>query len=120
MMRQLSFFIKVIIVVQTKGGRMRILHTSDWHLGKSLEQISRIAEQKEFIDCLCKTVEEQNIDLVLVAGDIYDTYNPSAAAEELFYEAIDRLNDKGRRAVVVIAGNRSWPVTPILEKRSGR
>lgn len=88
---------------------MRILHTSDWHLGKSLEQISRIAEQKEFVDCLCKTVEEQNIDLVLIAGDIYDTYNPSAAAEELFYEAIDRLNDRGKRAVVVIAGNHDNP-----------
>lgn len=54
-------------------------------------------------------MEEQNIDLVLVAGDIYDTYNPSAAAEELFYEAIDRLNDKGKRAVVVIAGNHDNP-----------
>lgn len=57
---------------------MRILHTSDWHLGKNLEQINRIEEQREFIDCLCKTEEEQKIDLVLVAGDIYDTYNPSA------------------------------------------
>ena len=88
---------------------MRILHTSDWHLGKSLEQVNRIDEQREFIDCLCKTVEEQKIDLVLVAGDIYDTYNPSAAAEELFYDAINRLNDKGKRAVVVIAGNHDNP-----------
>lgn len=88
---------------------MRILHTSDWHLGKNLEQISRIDEQREFIDCLCKTVEEQKIDLVLVAGDVYDTYNPSAAAEELFYDAIDRLNGKGKRAVVVIAGNHDNP-----------
>lgn len=90
---------------------MRILHTSDWHFGKTLDQsnINRIEEQREFIDCLCKTVEEQKIDLVLIAGDIYDTYNPSAAAEELFYDAIDRLNDKGRRAVVVIAGNHDNP-----------
>ena len=88
---------------------MRILHTSDWHLGKSLEQVSRIEEQREFIDCLCKTVEEQKIDLVLVAGDIYDTYNPSAAAEELFYDAINRLNEKGKRAIVVIAGNHDNP-----------
>ncbi|MBS4025792.1 MAG: exonuclease subunit SbcD, partial [Clostridia bacterium] len=88
---------------------MRILHTSDWHLGKNLEQINRINEQREFIHYLCQTVEEQKIDLVLLAGDIYDTYNPSAAAEELFYEAIDRLNDKGKRAVVVIAGNHDNP-----------
>lgn len=88
---------------------MRILHTSDWHLGKSLEQINRIGEQREFIDCLCKTVEVEKIDLVLIAGDIYDTYNPSAAAEELFYDAVERLNNKGKRAVIVIAGNHDNP-----------
>ena len=88
---------------------MRILHTSDWHLGKTLEQINRIDEQREFIDCLCKKVEEEKVDLVLVAGDVYDTYNPSAAAEELFYDAIERLNGKGKRAIVVIAGNHDNP-----------
>lgn len=88
---------------------MRILHTSDWHLGKSLEQISRLDEQREFIECLCRIVEENMIELVLIAGDIYDTYNPSAAAEELFYEALDRLSSGGKRAVVVIAGNHDNP-----------
>ncbi|MBP5427097.1 MAG: exonuclease subunit SbcD [Clostridiales bacterium] len=88
---------------------MRILHTSDWHLGKSLERISRIDEQREFIDCLCDIAEKENINLVLIGGDIYDTYNPGAAAEELFYYAIDRLNDNGKRAIVVIAGNHDNP-----------
>lgn len=88
---------------------MRILHTSDWHLGRSLEHISRIDEQRDFIDCLVNIAKEQDVDLVLIAGDIYDTYNPSAAAEELFYEAMDRLGGKGRRAVVVIAGNHDNP-----------
>ena len=88
---------------------MRILHTSDWHLGRSLENISRIEEQRQFTDCLCKMVEDERIDLVLVAGDIFDTYNPSAAAEELFYDALDRLNGEGRRAVLVIAGNHDSP-----------
>ena len=88
---------------------MRILHTSDWHLGRSLDQVNRMDEQREFIEHLCMMVEERNIDLVLVAGDVYDTYNPSAAAEELFYEAIDKLNGDGKRAVVVIAGNHDNP-----------
>jgi exonuclease SbcD len=88
---------------------MRILHTSDWHLGRSLENISRIEEQWEFIDQLCDIADEERIDLVLVAGDVYDSYNPSAAAEELFYYALDRLNDGGGRAVVVIAGNHDNP-----------
>jgi exonuclease SbcD len=88
---------------------MRILHTSDWHLGRPLENISRIEEQREFIDQLCDIADEERIDLVLVAGDVYDSYNPSAAAEELFYHALDRLSDNGGRAVVVIAGNHDNP-----------
>ena len=88
---------------------MRILHTSDWHLGRSLENINRIEEQQGFIDQLCDIADEERIDLVLVAGDVYDSYNPSAAAEELFYYALDRLNKGGGRAVVVIAGNHDNP-----------
>jgi exonuclease SbcD len=89
--------------------QMRILHTSDWHLGKTLENISRLEEQQDFIDTLCHLAEEEKVDLVLVAGDIFDTYNPSAAAEELFYGAMERLNAGGKRAVVVIAGNHDNP-----------
>lgn len=88
---------------------MKILHTSDWHLGKTLENISRIDEQRQFIDELCHIAEREQIDIVLIAGDIFDTYNPSSAAEELFYEAIDRLNDKGKRALIIIAGNHDSP-----------
>jgi exonuclease SbcD len=88
---------------------MKILHTSDWHLGKALENISRIEEQHQFIDELCDIAEKEQVDLVLIAGDIFDTYNPSSAAEELFYEAIDRLNDKGKRALLIIAGNHDSP-----------
>lgn len=88
---------------------MKILHTSDWHLGKTLENISRIEEQRQFIDELCDIAEREQVDMVLVAGDIFDTYNPSSAAEELFYEAIDRLNNKGQRALIIIAGNHDSP-----------
>lgn len=100
---------------------MRILHTSDWHLGKMLENISRLDEQRQFINQLCDAAECENIDLVLIAGDIFDTYNPSSAAEELFYEAVDRLSCRGTRAVVVIAGNHDSPerlcaATPLASK----
>ncbi|HHW47663.1 MAG TPA: exonuclease SbcCD subunit D [Clostridiaceae bacterium] len=88
---------------------MRILHTSDWHLGRMLENINRIDEQKQFIDELCYIADHGVVDLVLVAGDIFDTYNPSSAAEELFYNAVERLNDGGKRAVIVIAGNHDSP-----------
>ena len=88
---------------------MKILHTADWHLGKNLERISRIDEQREFVEYLCDLVEKENIDLVLIGGDIYDTYNPPACAEELFYYALNKLNKNGKRAVVVIAGNHDNP-----------
>jgi exonuclease SbcD len=88
---------------------MRILHTSDWHIGKPLEQINRIEEQKDFFCCLTRIVEEEQIDIVLVSGDIYDTYNPPAHAEELFFNAVAMLNAKGKRPVIVIAGNHDSP-----------
>lgn len=88
---------------------MRILHTSDWHLGRSLEGRSRLPEQVQWIDELITIVEEEDIQLILVAGDVYDTYNPSADAEALFFDAVERLSNGGRRAVVVIAGNHDSP-----------
>lgn len=88
---------------------MRILHTSDWHLGRMLEGRSRIEEQIKFIDELCTIVDDEAVDLVLIAGDVFDTVNPPAIAEELFYDALNRLSAGGRRAVVAIAGNHDNP-----------
>ncbi len=88
---------------------MRILHTSDWHLGRMLEGRSRIEEQVKFIDELCMIVKDEAVDLVLIAGDVFDTVNPPAIAEELFYDALNRLSAGGKRAVVAIAGNHDNP-----------
>lgn len=88
---------------------MRILHTGDWHFGRTLEGRSRMDEQMAFIDELVGIVQEEQIDLVLVAGDVYDSVNPPAAAEQLFYEGIARLADGGKRHVVVISGNHDHP-----------
>lgn len=88
---------------------MRILHTGDWHLGKNLEGYERLKEQEQFIDELVTIVEEQQVQMVIVSGDIYDHSNPPAKAERLFYEALRRLNHKGERIVVIIAGNHDHP-----------
>lgn len=88
---------------------MRILHTGDWHLGRTLEGRSRLQEQEDFLDELTAIVRDQNIDLVLMAGDVYDTVNPPASAEKLFYDSMSRLADDGRRQVVAIAGNHDNP-----------
>ncbi len=88
---------------------MRVLHTSDWHLGKNLEGRDRLCEQEEFIQELSQIVKDEEIDLVLVAGDIFDTYNPPALAEQLFCNAIDLLAEEGKRAIVIVAGNHDNP-----------
>ena len=90
---------------------MRILHTSDWHLGKNLEgtKNSRLEEQEKFLDEFVELVEKNHIDMVIIAGDIYDSSNPPARAERLFYETLKKLSDGGNRAVLVIAGNHDNP-----------
>mgnify|MGYP000291576383 CR=1 FL=1 len=88
---------------------MRVLHTSDWHLGKSLAGISRQPEHEAFCAEVVDLCEQSDVDVVLLTGDVFDTYNPPIAAEELFFDTLARLGDGGRRAVVVIAGNHDSP-----------
>ncbi len=87
---------------------MRILHTSDWHLGRNIENISREEEQREFENELCRIVRDNEVELVIIAGDIYDSFNPPVWAQRIFYETIKRLGDNGA-AVVVISGNHDSP-----------
>lgn len=87
---------------------MRILHTGDWHLGRTLEGRSRQKEQEQFIDELVEIADFHKADLIMMAGDVYDSVNPPAASEQLFYEAAVRLTSGGR-PLVVIAGNHDQP-----------
>lgn len=82
---------------------MKIVHTADWHLGKRLENKNRLTEQSDALDELNELCDRENADLVIVAGDVFDTAVPSAEAEELFYRHAVKLAKK--RPVVVIAGN---------------
>lgn len=83
---------------------MRILHTSDWHIGKRLMNRLRLDEQAEVLDEIVRICEEEAIDLVLVAGDIFDTYTPCAEAEDLFFSKIKKIAEGGR-SVLIISGN---------------
>ena len=83
---------------------MKILHTSDWHIGKRLVSRDRLQEQAEVLDEIVEICDREGIELVLVAGDIFDTYTPSAEAEELFYEKIKKVAGENR-AVIIISGN---------------
>ena len=88
---------------------MKLLHTADWHLGRKLEGKERLDEQREVLEEISTVAEEEDVDGILLAGDVYDTFNPPAEAEKLYYETVARLSDGGRRAVVVIAGNHDSP-----------
>ncbi len=88
---------------------MKILHTADWHLGKKLESFSRLDEQRLVLDEICSIANDQDVDAVIVAGDLFDNFNPSAEAQELLYTTLFRLSDEGRRLVVAIAGNHDSP-----------
>ncbi|MDP4274803.1 MAG: exonuclease subunit SbcD [Bacteroidota bacterium] len=88
---------------------MKLLHTSDWHLGKHLETISRIEEQQDVLNEIIDIAEKEEVDAVLVTGDLFDTFNPSVEAIDLFYKTLKCLADNGRRPVVAIAGNHDSP-----------
>lgn len=87
---------------------MRILHTSDWHLGAALGGYSRLDEQKAVLGEIVKLAHDRSVDVVLVAGDVYDSFTPPAAAEQLFMDAMDLLSRAGIICVVV-AGNHDSP-----------
>lgn len=88
---------------------MRILHTSDWHLGRTLHGRSRSPEHEAMIDELVGLADDAHAGLVVISGDVFESTNPPIDAEELFFDALARLGDGGRRAVVVIAGNHDSP-----------
>lgn len=88
---------------------MRILHTGDWHLGKNLEGQSRMDEQELFLNDFIEIVERQDVDLVIIAGDVYDSSNPPARAEKMFYDTLKRISNHGKRLTLVISGNHDNP-----------
>ncbi|WP_328504048.1 exonuclease SbcCD subunit D [Streptomyces sp. NBC_00457] len=83
---------------------MRILHTSDWHLGRAFHRVNMLDAQAEFIAHLGTTVREREVDAVVVSGDVYDRAVPPLAAVELFDDALHRLADL-RVPTVMISGN---------------
>ncbi|MCN9241004.1 exonuclease SbcCD subunit D [Streptomyces sp. RY43-2] len=83
---------------------MRVLHTSDWHLGRSFHRVNMLGAQADFIDHLVTTVREREVDAVVVSGDVYDRAVPPLAAVELFDTALHRLADLDV-PTVMISGN---------------
>ncbi|MER5378704.1 exonuclease SbcCD subunit D [Streptomyces sp. NPDC002688] len=83
---------------------MRLLHTSDWHLGRAFHRVNMLGAQSDFIGHLVTTAREREVDAVVVSGDVYDRAVPPLAAVQLFDEALHRLADLGV-PTVMISGN---------------
>ena len=89
---------------------MKILHTSDWHLGKMLYSRTRHEEHARFLDHLCTVLQEEQVRVLVVAGDVFDTLSPSCRSQQLYYgflarlAALPQLDD-----VVIVAGNHDSP-----------
>lgn len=88
---------------------MKVLHTSDWHIGRTLYGRKRYDESKAFLGWLAGLIEGEGIDVLLVAGDLFDNSTPSNTAQEIYYRFLCRVAASANRQVVVTAGNHDSP-----------
>ena len=88
---------------------MKILHTSDWHIGRALYGRKRYEEFEAFLNWMAVFIEDENIDVLLVAGDVFDNSTPSNYTQELYYRFLCRAAAASHRHVVVTAGNHDSP-----------
>ena len=88
---------------------MKLLHTSDWHIGRALYGRKRSEEFEAFLNWLAALIESEDIDVLLVAGDVFDNSTPSNHAQELYYRFLCRVAAAPNRHVVVTAGNHDSP-----------
>lgn len=89
---------------------MRLIHTADWHLGQTLHQFDRSHEHQQFLDWLLDTLETEQADALLVAGDVFDTTNPSASSQRQLYRFLAEARRRMPHLnVVLTAGNHDSP-----------
>jgi len=88
---------------------LTILHTSDWHLGRRLYGRMRYEEFEAFLSWLQETISAQKVDVLIVAGDIFDTMTPSNRAQALYYEFLGKVSKLCCEHIVIVAGNHDSP-----------
>ncbi|MRT93921.1 exonuclease SbcCD subunit D C-terminal domain-containing protein [Ancylomarina sp. 16SWW S1-10-2] len=90
---------------------MKILHTSDWHLGHRLHEQSQYEEQSQFLDWLETYIKREEISILLVSGDIFDTGVPSTQSQKMYYDFLIKLIHSSCKHVVITGGNHDAPGT---------
>jgi len=105
---------------------MRLLHTSDWHLGQSLHNFERHYEHQCFLDWLLETLVREQVDALLIAGDVFDNANPSSASQKQLYRFLQQARERMPQLdLVIVAGNHDSPGRleapgPLLEAHGTR
>ena len=88
---------------------MKFLHTADWHLGQTFHNRSRLPEQQRALDWLLDVLIEEEVDLLIVAGDIFDVSSPAEDARKLYYDFLGRLARTPVQWSIIVAGNHDNP-----------
>jgi len=87
---------------------MKILHTADWHIGKKLHKQDLSEDFTRFIQWLCEEIERQEVEVLLVSGDVFDLANPSNEAKRLYYQSLLKLRNLGLQ-IILTGGNHDSP-----------
>ena len=88
---------------------MRLLHTSDWHLGRTLAQESLLEDQALLLDQVFEAIVEHRVDALIIAGDLFDRAVPRREAVQLFNDFLARVYGETSAAIIAIAGNHDAP-----------
>ena len=100
--------IRTELLPKSKGA-LRVLHTADWHFGKMLGDLSRQEEHTRFLSWLLDVLVKEKVDVLLIAGDIFDTANPPQAAERMYFEFLASVYRATKCCVVITGGNHDSP-----------
>ncbi len=85
---------------------MKILHTADWHIGQLFHEYDRSYEHKQFLDWLLVTIQQEQIDVLLISGDVFDISNPAAASVKMFYTFLNQaVKANAEIQIIITAGN---------------
>ena len=97
-------------LIDKSDDTFRVLHTADWHLGKTLNDQSRDEEHKLFLNWLLEIIDEGAVDVLVIAGDVFDSANPPQSAQSQYYDFVSLLYKNTNCSLIVTAGNHDSPL----------
>ena len=98
-MNQICF---VNLFYQDHNRYMKLIHTADWHIGQSFYGYNRDNEHQMFFEWLCAVIKREKADALLIAGDVFDSPNPPASAQRLFYNIVRKAPEQNQQQQIII------------------